>query len=463
MLDKKEAMVVGINGQIIEVEFSTLYNPNIYDILVLKNNPETKLEIVSSASKTSYHCLSLNNTNSISRGGILVNTEKKLLLPAGDKVLGRAFDIFGRAFDKKGKLITDEYIDTHINTEESLDNIKQSTTILETGIKAIDFFAPILKGGRVGMFGGAGVGKTVILNELINNIIINSKDKKTFSVFSAVGERSREANELYNSLIDNKASDSVAMVVGQMGENPAVRYKTAYAGASLAGYFRDQKKSDVLYLIDNMYRFAQAGNELATLMNQLPSEDGYQPTLVSEMGALHQKLLSTNNGYITSIEAVFVPSDDLTDFGVRSINPYLNSFVILSREVYQQGILPAIDLLQSSSTALTREIVGDFHYNAYERSKSILQKAKSLDRIVSLIGFSELSLEDQITYRRSQIIKNYMTQNFFVTAKQTGNKGSYVKIEDTVEDMLDIVEGKYDKENPDNFLYKGKIVGKVRV
>ncbi len=460
----KEGIIVAVNGQIVEVEFSLNYKPSIKNILVLKDDLSTKLEVLTTAGKNTYFCLSLNNLEKLGRGKVVVNTENRLLIPAGSKVLGRAFDIFGNTFDNKGELLTDEYVDLHDEQQLSLDKVAVSSDVLETGIKAIDFFAPALKGGRIGMFGGAGVGKTILLNELINNIIINSNsEKKTVSVFSAVGERSREAKELYDSLISNKASDSVAMIVGQMGENPAIRYKTAYAGASLARYFRDKNKSDVLFLIDNMYRFAQAGNELSTLMNMLPSEDGYQPTLVSEMGQLHHKLVSTTDGCITSIEAVFVPSDDFTDFGVRSIHPYLNSFIILSREIYQQGILPAIDLLESSSTALTREIVGDFHYNAYESAKGILQKAKTLERIVSLIGFSELSLDDQVVYKRSQIIKSYMTQNFFVTAKQTGKVGNYVKLVDTVEDVLDIVEGKYDKENPDDFLYKGKIVGKVRV
>jgi len=463
MLGKNEGIIIGVNGQIVEIEFSSTYFPNIFDIVTLKDNEKTKLEVIATSDKNRYFCLSLNNMEKLGRGLTVVNTEQKMTIPAGPKVLGRAFDIFGNTFDNKGELSGTEYVELNKQDQVGLDNVALSLGVLETGIKAIDFFAPVLKGGKIGMFGGAGVGKTVLLNELINNFIIKSEDKKTVSVFSAVGERSREAKELYDSLLANNASDSVAMVIGQMGENPAIRYKTAYAGVALANHFRDSLKTDVLFLIDNIYRFAQAGNELSTLMNMLPSEDGYQPTLVSEMGQLHSNLISTNDGYITSVEAVFVPSDDFTDFGVRSIHPYLNSFIILSREIYQQGILPAIDLLESSSTALTREIVGDFHYNAYESAKNILQKSKSLDRIVSLIGFSELSLDDQITYKRSQIIKNYMTQNFFVTSKQTGKDGSYVKLIDTVEDVLDIVEGKYDKEDPSNFLYKGKLVGKVRV
>jgi F-type H+/Na+-transporting ATPase subunit beta len=463
MLSKNEGIIIGVNGQIVEIEFSSTYFPNIFDIVTLKDNEKTKLEVIATSGKNSYFCLSLNNMGKLGRGLTVVNTEQKMTIPAGKNVLGRAFDIFGNTFDNKGELSGTEYVELNKQDQVGLDNVALSLGVLETGIKAIDFFAPVLKGGKIGMFGGAGVGKTVLLNELINNFIIKSEDKKTVSVFSAVGERSREAKELYDSLLANNASDSVAMVVGQMGENPAIRYKTAYAGVALANHFRDSLKTDVLFLIDNIYRFAQAGNELSTLMNMLPSEDGYQPTLVSEMGQLHSNLISTNDGYITSVEAVFVPSDDFTDFGVRSIHPYLNSFVILSREVYQQGILPAIDLLESSSTALTREIVGDFHYNAYESAKNILQKSKSLDRIVSLIGFSELSLDDQITYKRSQIIRNYMTQNFFVISKQTGKEGSYVKLIDTVEDVLDIVEGKYDKEDPANFLYKGKLVGKIRV
>ena len=458
MKQSKNAVIVGVNGQVIEVEFSSHYAPEIHDILTLEEDVTTLLEVFSSVSKNTYYCLALNNLHKLGRGMVVINSEKKLRIPAGRAVLGRAFDIFGNSFDGLGQIESDSYVTLAKTKGVDLDKAVLSTEILETGIKAIDFFAPLITGGKLGLFGGAGVGKTVLINELINNLIIDSKtNKKIVSVFSAVGERSREAKELHERLKENAAHDSVALIVGQMGENPAIRHNTASAGAVLANHFRDSLKTDVLFFIDNIYRFTQAGSELSTLMNMLPSEDGYQPTLVSELGQLHSNLMSTSDGYITSIETVFVPSDDFTDFGVRAIQPHLTSFVVLSRAIYQEGVLPAVDLLESSSTALTRSIVGDVHYGAYEMARNILQKAKNLDRIVSLIGYSELSLEDQVVYKRSQLLRNYMTQNFLATAKQTGRERDYVKMQDTIKDVMGIVEGRYDTEIPENFLYIGKI------
>jgi len=462
MSDKNIGHIIGIDSQIVKIKATSTQKIKMYDILTVEGVEDILLEVINSGELGIYFCLCLGDPSKLFRGLNVSNTNNELKIPSGDAILGRAIDIYGNTHDNKGDLKASEYISMGTNKRHRVQDVKVSTEVLETGIKAIDFFAPILKGGRVGMFGGAGVGKTVILNELINNILIHGKEKNTLSVFSAVGERSREAKELYDSLNKNKASKNVAMIVGQMGESPAVRFKTAFAGASLARDFRDSKKTDILFLIDNIYRFAQAGNELSTLLNRLPSEDGYQPTITSEMAKFHENLVSTNDGYITSIEAVFVPSDDITDFGVQSVAPYLNSFIVLSRDVYQEGRLPAIDLLESSSTALRRGVVTDFHYNAYEQARGVLEKAKSLERIVSLIGFSELSLNDRVIYNRAQIIKSYMTQNFFVVEEQTGKPGEYVKLIDTVEDVLDIVEGKYDKEGPDSFLYIGKKIGKVR-
>jgi len=296
------------------------------------------------------------------------------------------------------------------------------------------------------------------LTELINNVLIrNATIGETLAVFSAVGERSREAQELYHTLKKTPAYEYITLLLGQMGESSAVRSRTAFASASLAAYFRDVMSKDILFLMDNTYRFAQAGRELSILMNAIPSEDGYQPTLNSEMGFVHEQLVSTKKNSITSIEAIFVPSDDMTDYGVRSIFPYLDTFVILSRNVYQEGRLPAVDLLESTSTALNPEIIQDDHYNAYLDAKGLLETASNLEKIVSLVGFGELSLEDQQIYTRSLLLKNYMTQSFFAVKQQTGKDGEYVKREQTVIDVKRILNGEYDETDPVKLKFSGSL------
>ncbi|PIU74603.1 F0F1 ATP synthase subunit beta [Candidatus Roizmanbacteria bacterium CG06_land_8_20_14_3_00_34_14] len=323
-------------------------------------------------------------------------------------------------------------------------------------VYSIDFFAPILQGGKVGLFGGAGVGKTILLTEIIHNIVVLSKSEST-CVFTGVGERIREGQELYESLRDSQVLPQVASIYGQMGENSAIRFRTAFAGVTMAEYFRDISKKNVLFFIDNIFRFAQAGYELSTLTNSIPSEGGYQSTLISEMADFHERLVSTESGKLTTIETIFVPSDDMTDQAVQSIFPYLDSMVVLSRQVYQEGRFPSIDLLSSTSSGLTVEIVGEDHERAVREAQSILKKSVALERIVSLVGESELSADDQIIYKRAKIIKNYMTQNFFVAQSQTGKKGDYIPVGQTVKDMIEIIDGKYDDRKPEEFLYIGGI------
>jgi len=323
-------------------------------------------------------------------------------------------------------------------------------------VHSIDFFAPILQGGKVGLFGGAGVGKTILLTEIIHNIVVLSKSEST-CVFTGVGERIREGQELYESLRDSQVLPQVASIYGQMGENSAIRFRTAFAGVTMAEYFRDISKKNVLFFIDNIFRFAQAGYELSTLTNSIPSEGGYQSTLISEMADFHERLVSTESGKLTTIETIFVPSDDMTDQAVQSIFPYLDSMVVLSRQVYQEGRFPSIDLLSSTSSGLTVEIVGEDHERAVREAQSILKKSVALERIVSLVGESELSADDQIIYKRAKIIKNYMTQNFFVAQSQTGKKGDYIPVGQTVKDMIEIIDGKYDDRKPEEFLYIGGI------
>lgn len=457
-MEKTTGKVTSVKGQIVQVEFE-LDKPRIHDLLVLDKNKEVVLEVFRSSSSTSFYCLLLSDSQNISRGDKVLNTQKTLQVPATDKVLGRVIDIFGDVHDKDEPVSRDvlkEIFDFKVNQ----DKVVVPKDILETGIKAIDFFAPFYRGGKAGLFGGAGVGKTVLLTELINNVVISGEDganEKNVSVFAAVGERSREAQELYENLKEAKVLGKTALLLGQMGENPAVRFRTAYAAAAISEFFRDDKEKNVLFFMDNMYRFAQAGNELSTLMNVIPSEDGYQPTLTSEMGAVHERLYSTEKANITAVEAIFVPSDDLTDYGVRSVFPYLDTTLVLSRDIYQSGRLPAIDLLGSTSAALNPEVAGEDHYNAFIEAKALLEKASTLERIVSLIGESELSYDNEKIYRRATILKNYMTQYFFVVAAQTGRDGVKVPLAETVSDVKRILGGDFDTATPDDFLFIGSL------
>lgn len=443
--------IQNIVGQVITVK-SIDHKPAVRNV-IKDMDGKFIMEVFAQTSEDTFSCICFTPTKDVSRGIEVYDTGRSLSIPADKSSLGRVFDILGMVFE--GQVINDEsdYVSIFEEGNSAYDDLITYDEILKTGIKAIDFFTPILKGGKVGLFGGAGVGKTVLLTELINNIVITNKESNYLSVFSAVGERSREAQELIENLKDAKVMERVALVLGQMGENPAIRFRTALAGATLAASFRDQQKKDILFFIDNMYRYAQAGNELSVMMNNLPSEGGYQPTLTSEMGLVHQKLLSNKNGSITSVEAIFVPSDDMTDVGVRSIFPYLDASLVLSRDVYQAGRLPAIDFLKSNSASLTPDIVGHFHYETAIKAKNLLEQASQIERLVNLIGVSELSPEDQTLYKRGEILKNYMTQSFHVVSAQTGMDGVFVDVKDTVKDVNNILLGQYDNLDPASMSY----------
>ncbi|HHH14078.1 MAG TPA: F0F1 ATP synthase subunit beta [candidate division WWE3 bacterium] len=454
--NKNLGKIVSVTGNIVTVEFS-FEKPEIHNLVVLENKKDAILEVYASKNEEQFYCILLTDTNDVKRGDRVINTGQTLKVPHPKVALGRVFDIFGNPHDDKGDFLDKDKKEIFKYEKGNNSQVKVPERILETGIKAIDFFCPIYEGGKAGLFGGAGVGKTVLLTELINNVVISNKENNSVSVFAAVGERSREAQELYENLKKTKVLPHTSLILGQMGENPAVRLKTADAAAALAEYFREDLKKNVLFFMDNMYRFAQAGRELATLMKTIPSEDGYQATLASELGRIHERLVSTSKANITAVEAIFVPSDDITDYGVKSVFPYLDASIVLSRDIYQQGRLPAIDLLNSSSAALNRETVGNDHYEAYIEAKNLLEKARKLDRIVSLIGESELSITNQTIYKRAKILKNYMTQYFTVVEDQTGHKGIQVPLKTTVKDVKDILEGVYDKDKPSNFLYIGNI------
>lgn len=444
--------IIGIQGQIIEVEFKN-DQPSVHDILVLEDDPTIKMQVASPSGPSSFFCLNLSPTDKLYRGLKIINTKKPILIPTGQGVLGRVMNIFGEPIDGLGEIKKEGEKPIY---SESLDysEIVKHNEILETGIKAIDFLSPMIRGGKIGLFGGAGVGKTVLLTEIIHNVVVLRKGKG-LSVFAGVGERIREGHELYETLAEKEVLPSVSLVLGTMGENPAIRFLTGFTGVTLAEYFRDSLKKDVLFFIDNVFRFAQAGNELSVLMNTIPSEDGYQATLTSEMASFHERLVSNIDNSITSIEAIYIPNDDILDQGVQAIFPYLDSSVVLSRNIYQEGLLPAIDLLSSSSANLNPETVGQLHYDVALKALALLKQATSLDRIVSLVGESELSPSDKLIYERAKKLRNFMTQNFFVTEKQTGKKGSYVPRVTTVADVNDLLGGKYDEITDDKFSFIG--------
>lgn len=455
-MKNEEGKILSAQGQLIEVEFEEHNAPALHDILVLKDDPSVKMEVETSSGSKIFYCFAFERTNNLFRGAKVLNTKEQIEVPVGNSVLGRVIDVFGNPLDGLGGLEKLKKKPIYISDYHAAfdKNSPLREEVLETGIKAVDLFSPIVKGGKIGLFGGAGVGKTILLTEIIHNVVVLNGSKNV-SVFAGVGERTREGQELRETLKDGKVLPKVALVYGSMGENPAKRFRTAFAAATIAENFRDEEKKDVLFFIDNVFRFAQAGNELSILMNTIPSEDGYQATLTSEMANFHERLVSNGKNDITTIENIYIPNDDILDQGVQSIFPYLDSSVVLSRTVYQDGHLPAIDLLSSASSNLTPEIAGDLHYNTVLKAQNLLKQAVALERIVSLVGESELSAQDKTIYLRAKKLKNFMTQRFFVAEAQTGKEGKYVKRETTVKDANDIIEGKFDDVSEEKFLFIG--------
>jgi len=448
--------VIAVRGQVVEVAFSDK-KPSVHDILFLEKDPNVKMEVYTSSQNDTYFCLLLQDSTNLNRGSKLINTNKPISIPVGEEVLGRVMDFAGSPRDGKGEIKTENYRSIYREAPTYMD-IASHQEIVATGIKGIDLFCPILQGGKIGLFGGAGVGKTILLTEVIHNIVqvaSTTNSKKRVSIFAGIGERAREGQELYESLQSGGVMPYTSLVFGHMGENPAIRFLTGFTAVTLAEYFRDSLNRDVLFFADNVFRFAQAGNELSLLMNMIPSEDSYQATLNSEMASFHERLVSTTKNNITSIEAIYVPNDDILDQGVQAVLPYLDSSIILSREIYQEGRLPAIDFINSVSSSLSLEFVSQLHYKTALEAQSIMKRASSLERIVSLVGESELAPEDQVIFKRAKILRNFMTQSFFVAQKQTGRPGRFVPLETTIKDTNDIINGDYDAFSEDKFLYIG--------
>ena len=446
--------VISIRGQIVQVEFLE-DEPSIGDVLTLDGDGDTKMEVYTSSATHRFFCIAFGSTDKIKRGVKVTSTGRPISFPVGPELLGRVLDVFGNPIDF-GPPIRPVDVRPIRKTVSFADSIDTKKVFLETGIKIIDLFAPLLLGGKVGLFGGAGVGKTLLLTEILHNVVTLKKEKSA-SVFAGVGERSREGLELFEVLKESGAMSNSSLIFGPMGENAAVRFLSAFSAVTLSEYYRDDLAKEVLFFIDNVFRFAQAGNELSTLTNTIPSEDGYQATLESEMANFHERLSSTGKGVITTIEAIYVPADDLLDHAVQAIFPYLDSVVVLSRAVYQQGLLPAVDIISSSSAALDPTVVGQKHYDVAIKAKSVIRKAQNLDRIVSLVGEGELSGEDLLDYKRAKRIKNFMTQRFFVAAAQKGSPGKYVNIATTVADVEAILSGKYDEVPEEKFMFVGSV------
>ncbi len=447
-MELTEGTIIAIRGQVVEVVFHKS-QPAIRDILVLKENDSIRLEVSGFTLEDTTLCIALSSIATLYRGATVVNSGKSISIPATPKLLGRVVNVFGEAQDGKPAITAQQYNSIY-TVEPSYETIAVSQELLETGIRVVDLFTPFVKGGKIGFFGGAGVGKTVLLTELMHNIITFHKG---ISVFAGIGERIREGYDLYQNLVTTKVLDNTVMVFGQMNEVAPVRYRVGFTALAIAEYFRDVQKKDVLFFIDNTFRFVQAGNELSALMNTIPSEDGYQATLTSEMGSFQERITSNSFGSITTVEAIYVPSDDIADQGVQAIYPYLESIVVLSRQVADKGIRPAIDLLASSSSLLNQEVVGRDHVAIATEALRMLKQYSNLERIITIVGESELSTQDRNTYHRVSRLMNYMTQSLFVTENQTGRKGVFAKRETTLNDVKAILMGQVDDIPEEQFKY----------
>ncbi len=453
----KQTQAIGyikaVNGQIAEVEVTEDNYPALAEVMISPEDPDVVMEVFSQ-NKNLLSCLILSRSDRLFRGMKVIGTGSDLKIPVGRKVLGRVIDLFGKVQDGFQQIYEAPYSSIYLKPPP-LNVVKKDYQILETGIKALDFLTPMMRGGKIGFVGGAGVGKTILLTELLHNITM--KYTESTSVFAGVGERIREGQELYQRLAEAKILPKTAIILGQMNENAAIRYRIALAAATIAEYFRDHERRDVLLFIDNMYRFVQAGNEVAVLLGTLPSEQGYQATLQTEISVIEDRLVTTDNGAITSIQNIYVPADEITDAGVSTVMSFLDTAVVLSRQAAQKGLYPPIDLNQSSSSSLSKTFLGEKHFKALTEFQQLLANYNKLSHIVAIVGEAELSPDNRILYTRTQKIINYLTQPFFVTEGQTGKKGVFVPRDVTIEDISIILSGALDEIPTDKFLFIGSL------
>ena len=455
VLADKEGIITQVIGPVIDVEFKAGEAPEINDSIEIIVDDNTKIiaEVQQHLGENRIRSVAMSSTDGIKRGMKVINTGEPIKIPVGKNILGRILNVLGEAVDNAGPINAEEYLPIH---RKSPTLIEQNTDIeiLETGIKAIDLLQPYQKGGKIGLFGGAGVGKTVLIMELIHNI---ASEHSGVSVFGGVGERTREGNDLWNEMKESGVIDKVALIYGQMNEPPGARMRVGLSALTAAEYFRDFSKQDVLLFIDNIFRFVQAGSEVSALLGRMPSAVGYQPTLANEMGELQERITSTKDGSITSVQAIYVPADDLTDPAPATTFSYLDASTVLSRQIASLGIYPAVDPLASNSKVLDPLIIGEEHYNVARKVLEILQKYQELQDIIAILGMDELSEEDKETVNRARKIQKFLSQPFFVAEQFSGMQGRYVKLEDTIAGFKGIIEGEYDHIPEQAFYMAGTI------
>src|SRR4051794_2154551 len=454
--------VLQILGPVIDVKFENGQLPAIYNALRIEYKAQSQsevdikltLEVALHLGDDTVRTIAMASTDGVMRGMDVVDTGAAISVPVGNATLGRVFNVLGEVIDLKEEIPASERRDSIHREAPTFENLSTEVEILETGIKVVDLLAPYIKGGKIGLFGGAGVGKTVLIQELINNI---AQEHSGISVFAGVGERTREGNDLYHEMTDSGVIKKTAMVFGQMNEPPGARMRVALTGLTMSEYFRDEQGQDVLFFMDNIFRFTQAGSEVSALLGRMPSAVGYQPTLATEMGRLQERITSTNLGSVTSIQAIYVPADDYTDPAPATTFAHLDATTNLERKLSEMGIYPAVDPLASTSRALSPEIVGEEHYNVARQVQSTLQRYRELQDIIAMLGMDELSDEDKLTVARARRIQNFLSQNFHVAEQFTGQPGSYVQVKETVKGFKEILAGKYDHLPEDAFRLVGRI------
>ncbi len=454
-MDKKNiGTVVQVIGPVLDIRFQDGQLPNLLSAIEIENEGrKVTAEVAQHIGDNVVRCIAMSSTDGLRRGIDAVDTGAPISVPVGNECLGRVFNLLGEPVDNKPPVVTQERWPIH-RPAPAYDEQEGTTEILETGIKVVDLIAPYAKGGKIGLFGGAGVGKTVIIMELINNI---ATQHGGLSVFSGVGERTREGNDLYNEMMESGVINKTALVYGQMNEPPGARMRVALSGLTMAEYFRDRENQDVLLFIDNIFRFTQAGSEVSALLGRMPSAVGYQPTLATEMGALQERITSTKKGSITSVQAVYVPADDLTDPAPATTFAHLDATTVLSRTIASLGIYPAVDPLDSTSRILTPEVVGREHYDVARRVQSILQRYKELQDIIAIMGMDELSDEDKLIVARARKVQRFLSQPFHVAEQFTGMEGRYVPLKETIRGFREIIDGMHDDLPESAFLFVGTI------
>ncbi|HEY5584553.1 MAG TPA: F0F1 ATP synthase subunit beta [Ruminiclostridium sp.] len=459
-------VIVSVIGPVLDIRFENGILPNIYNAIKIPTHfgntsgtagtPSTgviTVEVMQHLGNNTVRCVAMSSTDGLVRGMEAIDTGDAIKVPVGKEVLGRVFNVLGEPVDKAGPVEPTGYLPIH-RPAPPFEDQRPSTEILETGIKVVDLLAPYAKGGKIGLFGGAGVGKTVLIMELIRNI---ATEHGGYSIFAGVGERSREGNDLLHDMKESGVIAKTAMVFGQMNEPPGARMRVALSGLTMAEYFRDEMGQDVLLFIDNIFRFIQAGSEVSALLGRVPSAVGYQPTLATDVGTLQERIASTNKGSITSVQAVYVPADDMTDPAPATTFAHLDATTVLSRDIVAMGIYPAVDPLESTSRLLDPKIIGDEHYNVARRVQEVLQRNKELQDIIAILGMDELPEEDKLIVFRARKIQRFLSQPFFVAEQFTGYKGKYVPIKETIHGFKEILDGKMDSIPESAFYMRGNI------